>query len=124
MMDKKSMVIGAVVIGIVVIVGGMVWSAEKDKLKGRGGEDVKDVVAMAMAAKITIDQAIATALENFPGKVIEAELEKKHNKAIWEVEILTAEQGIMEVHVDAESGSVITTSEKMAETKAAQQQTP
>lgn len=123
-MDKKSMVIGAVVIGIVVIVGGMVWSAEKDKLKGGGGEDNKDLVAMAMAAKITIDQAIATALENFPGKVIEAELEKKQNKAIWEVEILTAEQGIMEVHVDAESGSVITTSEKMAEAKAAQQQTP
>lgn len=107
------MVIGAVVIGVVVIVGGMVWSAEKDKLKGQKGEDRKEVVAMAMTAKITIDQAVKTALESFPGKVIEAELEKKQDKAVWEVEILTAEQGIMVVHVDAESGAVITTEEKM-----------
>jgi uncharacterized membrane protein YkoI len=110
-MDKKSMVIGAVVIGVMVIVGGMVWSAEKDKHKG---EDTKQVVAMAMAAKITIDQAIKTASDNFPGRVIEAELEKKHDKTVWEVEILTAEQVIKVVHIDAESGSVVTTEEKTA----------
>ena len=34
-------------------------------------------------------------------------------KTVWEVEILTAEQGIMSVYVDADSGSVITTEEKM-----------
>jgi uncharacterized membrane protein YkoI len=107
------MVIGAVVIGVVMIVGGMVWSAEKNKLKaGQKGEDRKEVVAMAMTAKITIDQAIKTAVENFPGQVIEAELEKKHDKAVWEVEILTAEQGVMAVYVDAGSGSVISTEEK------------
>jgi uncharacterized membrane protein YkoI len=105
------MVIGAVVIGVMVIVGGMVWSAEKEKHKG---EDAKQVVAMAMAAKITIDQAIKTALDNFPGKVIEAELEKKHDKTVWEVEILTAEQVIKVVLIDAESGSVVTTEEKTA----------
>jgi uncharacterized membrane protein YkoI len=110
-MDKKSMVIGAVVLGVMVIVGGMVWSAEKDKHKG---EDTKQVVAMAMAAKITIDQAIKTASDKFPGKVIEAELEKKHDKTVWEVEILTAEQVIKVVHIDAESGSVVTTEEKTA----------
>ncbi|HLZ34049.1 MAG TPA: PepSY domain-containing protein [Nitrospira sp.] len=110
-MDKKSMVIGSVVIGAMVVVGGMVWSAEKDKYKG---EDTKQVVAMATAAKITIDQAIKTALENFPGKVIEAELEQKHDKTVWEVEVLTAEQVIKVVHVDAESGSVVTTEEKAA----------
>ena len=110
-MNKKHMVVGAVVIGVMVIVGGMVWSADKDKQKG---EDTKQVVAMAMAAKITIDQAIKTALDNFPGKVIQAELEKKHDKTVWEVEILTAEQAIKVVHVDAESGSVVTTEEKTA----------
>lgn len=120
-MDKKSMVIGAVVVGVIVVVGGMVWSAERDKHKG---EDVKQVVAMAMAAKITIDQAIKTSLENFPGKVIEAELERKHDKTVWDVEILTAEQGIMVVHVDAESGSVITTEEKMAGKTPVQEKKP
>jgi uncharacterized membrane protein YkoI len=112
-MDKKSMVIVAVVVGVIAIVGGMVWSAEKDKMKGKGeGEDNTQVVAMARTAKITIEQAIKTAADNFPGKVIEAELEKKDDRTVWEIEILTAEQGIMVVRVDADSGSVITTEEK------------
>jgi uncharacterized membrane protein YkoI len=78
-MSMKNMVIGAVAIGTIVVVGGMVWSAEKDKHKE---EDHAQVVAMAKIAKITIDQAIKTALDNFPGKVIEAELEKKHDKTL------------------------------------------
>ena len=117
-MDKKSIVIAAVVIGVMSIVGGLVWSAEKDKHKQ---EDAKQVVAMAMASKITIEEAMKTALENFPGKVIEAELEKKQDKTVWEVEILTAEQGIMAVYVDADSGSVITTEEKIPGKKPAQE---
>ena len=117
-MDKKSMVIAAVVIAVISIVGGMVWSAEKDKHKE---EDAKQLVTMAMAAKITIEEAMKTALENFPGKVVEAELEKKQDKTVWEVEILTAEQSIMSVYVDADSGSVITTDEKMTGKKPAQE---
>jgi uncharacterized membrane protein YkoI len=117
-MDKKSMVIAAVVIAVISIVGGMVWSAEKDKHKE---EDAKQLVTMAMAAKITIEEAMKTALENFPGKVVEAELEKKQDKIVWEVEILTAEQAIMTVYVDADSGSVITTDEKMTGKKPAQE---
>src|SRR5512147_156936 len=111
LMDQKSMVIGAVVIGAIVVVGGMVWSAEKEKHKEA---DQTQVIAMAQAAKVTIDQAIKTALDNFPGKVIEAELEKKRDKTVWEVEILTAEQIIKVVRVDAESGSVVATEEKAA----------
>lgn len=115
-MDKKIGIVATVVIGIGLIVGGMVWSGEKDRHKEG---DAKEVIAMAVNAKITIEQAMATALDNFPGKVIEAELEKKQDKAVWEVEVLTAEQGIMKVDVDAESGSVIMTGEKMAQKKAA-----
>jgi uncharacterized membrane protein YkoI len=112
-MDRNGVVIGAVVLGVVAIVGGMVYSGERDKLRSQKEPDRKEVVAMAMAAKVTIDQAIKTALENFPGKVIEAELEKNHSTTLWRIDILTAEQGIMVVLVDAESGSVITTGERM-----------
>ena len=108
-MDKKSMVIVATVIGVIAIVSGIVWSTEKDKFKG---EDSKQLVAMAMAAHITIEEAMKTALENFPGKVIQAELEMKQDKTVWEVEVLTAEQTIMAVYIDSDSGSVITTEEK------------
>ena len=108
---NKVGIVTAIVIGATVVVGGLVWSGEKERKKG---EENKLMVGMAMAATVTVDQAIKTALENFPGKVIEAELEKRHDKTVWEVEIVTAEQNIMAVHIDAESGSVLDTEEKVA----------
>jgi uncharacterized membrane protein YkoI len=72
---------------------------------------------MAAAAKVTIDQAIKTASDKVAGKVIEAELEKKHNKLVWEVEVVTAESKVMEVHIDADSGAVIEVEEEKAKAK-------
>ncbi len=69
---------------------------------------------MAAAAKVTIDQAVKTASEKVPGKVIEAELEHKHHKLVWEVEVITAENKVMEVHIDADTGAVIDAEEEKA----------
>jgi uncharacterized membrane protein YkoI len=44
--------------------------------------------------------------------VIEAELEKKHGKAVWEVEIVGEDGKVTEVHVDADSGAVVAAEEK------------
>jgi cytochrome oxidase Cu insertion factor (SCO1/SenC/PrrC family) len=76
----RAIIIAAMVIGVVGVVGGMVWSAEKGKSKGA---DANQVIAMATSAKITIEGAAKTALENIPGKVIEAELEKRRDKTVW-----------------------------------------
>jgi len=46
--------------------------------------------------------------------VIEAELEKKHGKGVWEVEILGADGTVTEVHVDAVTGTVIDVEKKGA----------
>jgi uncharacterized membrane protein YkoI len=69
---------------------------------------------MAAAAKVTIDQAIKTTSDKVAGTVIEAELETKHNKLIWEVEVVTAENKVMEVHIDADTGDVIDVKEEKA----------
>lgn len=83
-----------------------------------GGEDEKNGKAeMAAAAKVTIDQALKTASDKVPGKIIEAELEKKHNKLVWEIEVVTADKKVMEVHIDAETGAVIDLEEEKAESK-------
>ncbi len=108
-MDKLG-TMTALVVGALVI-GGLVWSAEKGKQKGTEQEQM---VAMAMGATVPIDQAIHIALENYPGRVIEAELERSGDKTVWEIEIVTAEQRIMTVLIDAESASVIDTEEKPA----------
>ena len=47
------------------------------------------------------------------GQVIEAELERRGDKTMWNIEILTEEEGIMAVYVDAVSGAVVMTEEKV-----------
>ncbi|TAJ08342.1 MAG: hypothetical protein EPO61_09555 [Nitrospirae bacterium] len=108
MMHTTRIAVG-IAMGVTLVVGGLVWSKDRGQDKQ---EENKQVVAMATVATVTVEQAIKTALENFPGKVIEAELGKKQDKTVWEVEILTAEQGLMVVHIDAGSGLVINTEEK------------
>lgn len=92
-------------VGTVLTLGTPAWS---DKKKDEEG----DIAALAKDAKVTIDQAVKTATEKVPGTVVEAELEKKHDKTIWEVEILGADGKVTEVHIDAANGTVIDTEAK------------
>lgn len=95
----------ALTVGTVLALGTPAWS---DKKKDEEG----DIAALAKDAKVTIDQAIKTATEKVPGTVVEAELEKKHDKTIWEVEVLGTDGKVTEVHIDAASGAVIDTEAK------------
>lgn len=99
----------ALAIGVVLVLNGPVWSDQKGK--GKKGES-KETVEMAATAKVTIEQAIKTASEKVAGKVVEAELEKKHDKLVWEVEVVTEENKVMEIHIDAESGAVLAVEEE------------
>jgi uncharacterized membrane protein YkoI len=102
----------AVAIGVMLVLNGPAWSDDKGKGKK---DEAKETVEMAAKAKVTIDQAIKTASEKVAGKVVEAELGKKHDKVIWEVEVVTAENKVMEVHIDAESGALIDVEEEQPE---------
>lgn len=100
-----------------VCVVALVLAAGTLAVAGAASADEKEKnskVEMAAAAKVTIDQAVKTASEKVPGKVIEAELEHKHHKLVWEVEVITAENKVMEVHIDADTGAVIDAEEEKA----------
>ena len=88
----------ALAFGAILLLSGPAWSDQKGKGKK---DESKETVEMARMAKVTIDQAIKTASEKVAGKVVEAELEKEHDKLVWEVEIVTAENKLMEVYIDA-----------------------
>ena len=92
----------AVLIGAGLIVTGPAWSDKKGKHEEEG-----NVAEMAKEAKVTVDQAIKTATEKVQGTVVEAELEKKHGKTVWEVEVVGADGKTSEVHIDAMTGTVI-----------------
>ena len=100
-------IITASVIGLLFTLGSSAWADDKE---GKITDLVKD-------AKVTIDQAIKTASEKVPGTVVEAELEKKHGKTVWEVEVLGADGNVTEVHIDAATGAVIDTEAKKDEKK-------
>ena len=109
---KQLLGMMAIAIGVMLVLNGPAWSDQKGKGKK---DESKETVAMAAKAKVTIEQAIKTASEKVPGKVVEAELEKKHDTLVWEVEVVTAENKVMEVHIDAESGTVIDVEEEKPE---------
>lgn len=91
--------------GTVLALGSPAWS---DKKK----DEECDVAALVKDAKVTIEQAAKTAVEKIPGTVVEAELEKKHDTVIWDVEVLGADGKVTEVHIDAVTGAVIDTEAK------------
>lgn len=104
---KTLGIVTAGVVGLLFALGSIAWADDKE---GKITDLVKD-------AKVTIDQAIKTASENAPGTVVEAELEKKHGKTIWEVEVLGADGNVTEVHIDAATGAVIDKEAKKDEKK-------
>ena len=71
---------------------------------------------------MTFDQAVKTASEKMSDKIVEAEPEKKHNKFVWEVEVVTAENKVMEGHIDADTGAVIDVEEDKAKLKKTRKQ--
>jgi uncharacterized membrane protein YkoI len=90
-----------------LVVSTSAWGDDKE---GKVADLVKD-------AKVTAEQAIKTAVEKVPGTVVEAELEKKHGKTVWEVEVFGADGSVTEVHIDATTGTVIDTEVKKDEKK-------
>jgi len=81
---------------------GMFLFAQGFALAAQSHEDVK--TEMANDSQITIEQAIHHAMKEVPGTVIKAELEKEHGPLMWEIEVVTADGKVNEVHIDGTSG--------------------
>jgi hypothetical protein len=116
----RAILIAGTVIGVVGIVGEMVWSAEKGQSKEA---EARQVVVLATSMKIDLEGAMKAALESVAGQVIKAGLERHGDKIAWNVEILTTGEAIMTVYIDAVSGSVMMTEEKVAGKRPVQDKT-
>ena len=71
----------------------------------------------AASAKVSMVEAIATARENVSGAVVKTELEQKHDRLIWEIEVVTTEKQVKEVHIDAQTGTIIHVEEEKVKSK-------
>jgi uncharacterized membrane protein YkoI len=104
------------IIGIALTAGVLAGCSTE---KSESNKEAKEAKLMA-EAKVSKADAQATALAQVPnGTVKEGELEKEHGKLIWSFDISTpGTTDIMEVNVDAMTGTVVSTDKEKAEDEA------
>lgn len=66
-------------------------------------------LALLGSTKIEAADAIKTALEKAPGRVVDTELRTKNGKTVWEIDIASSDSKLTEVDVDAGTGAVTDT---------------
>jgi uncharacterized protein YpmB len=76
-------------------------------------DDGKEKIAVAnLPTSVTMEEAIKTATTQFPGNVLEAELENEDGKAVYEVEVINASGEIREFEIDAQSGKILSSEQE------------
>ena len=81
-----------------------------DKQRKRG-EDLMEKASKAKGASIDMGQAIVAANNYVPGTVLEAEFVAQEDQSFWEVEIVTDDGTLMEVNVDSQTGTILSSEE-------------
>lgn len=114
-MKRLGIITGVLLVSLFAF-GGMALSA------GQGNEtgsiQIKnDEAGLAQMAKIPMNSAIDSALKQVPGKVLRAELENENGYLVYGVEIVKADQQIVDVKVDAGNGRILRTDKDKQDTE-------
>jgi len=80
---------------------------EKFDLKGTISVTGKIKSEYAKLAKISLQESLVIATKSLPGQVIEAVLDQEQSYLIYEIEIITTNQKIKEIIIDAGDGHVL-----------------
>ncbi len=97
MTKKRILIASLAAISLAAITSGVVMAEENH-------EGIDDMASLA-TVHVTLQQAIATAEQQSPGRAISAEIRQNKGAARIEVEVMGA-QGTQLVLVDAQSGQV------------------
>ena len=96
-MKRSHYMIVAMLICGVALTWGLALSSEGTQEQGKE----------LLAAKLSMVEAIAIAKTQFPGQVLEAELEREHDQVVYEIEIASTTGVVTEIKVDAQSGELL-----------------
>lgn len=61
---------------------------------------------------LPLRQILERAEVDFPGQFVEADLKRKHGRAIYKIKLLTANGRVLELYYDARSGRLLKTEEE------------
>jgi uncharacterized membrane protein YkoI len=106
-MKRLGMITG-VFLAALFAFGGMALSAEQANQTGSIPIQ-SDEAGLVQMAKIPMNAAVNAALKQVPGKVLRAELENENDYLVYGVEIVKADQQIVDVKVDAGNGRILRT---------------
>ncbi|MBV9957944.1 MAG: PepSY domain-containing protein [Acidobacteria bacterium] len=99
----KSQKLLALIIFVVLVAGATIASAAP-----KAGQEIAGVQEkLSREAKVTKEEAQATALKRAPGTVESAELEREHKRIVWSFDIRNSKGTITEVQVSAITGKVL-----------------
>jgi hypothetical protein len=105
----RMMVAGILAIGLCVAAGAQTQAPKKSKIPA----------ALKKDAKISVEEARATALKKVPGEIQEEELEKENGKLVYSFDIrATGQKDITEVQVSAIDGSIVSVEKENAASEA------
>jgi N-methylhydantoinase A/oxoprolinase/acetone carboxylase beta subunit len=105
----RGMVAGLLAVGLCVAAGAQTPAPKKSKIPA----------ALKKDAKISIEDARATALKKVPGEIQEEELEKENGKLVYSFDIrATGQKDITEVQVSATDGSIVSVEKENAASEA------
>jgi len=101
--SKQVLIASAIVVSITGA-SAIAFAQHKDH-DGHHQGDKK--IQLLESSALDIRQAMDIALEDTPGKVIEVELEREDGQAVWEVELVNADNEFYEFEIDANSGEIL-----------------
>jgi len=96
-MKRSNYLIFPILAGGILLMWGMALSSEGTHRQETG----------VATTTLTLEEAIATAKTNFPGRVLETELENEHGQAVYEIEIASTNGVVTEITVDAQTGELL-----------------
>src|SRR5437764_13451564 len=88
-----------------VLAAGASFTTAAPRARQEGGAQEQE--KLAREAKITKEQAQATALKRAPGNVESAELEREHGRLVWSFDIRNSKGTTTEVQVSALTGKIV-----------------
>jgi uncharacterized membrane protein YkoI len=95
------------VVLISTLLAGASFVLASPAVSARQDKEAQEQEKLARQAKITKEQAQATALKRAPGTVEDGELEREHGKLVWSFDIRIAKGTIDEVQVSAITGKIV-----------------
>ena len=99
-MKRKIMIPALILAAGVATAGGLAYAKQTDILENDAAVDLA-------RAKISLSQAIGSAETHAAGKAVKAELDSERGSVVFDVEVITADNKVMDVTVDANDGKVL-----------------